>query len=86
MPIVHIDILKRPTAKKRALIEAVTRAVSETLDVAPEGIWVVVNELEKDQLAIGGQLMQDRVKPPLKTKAAPRSKTFAPNKQTRKRG
>lgn len=86
MPIVHIDILKRPTTKKRALIEAVTRAVSETLDVAPEGIWVVVNELEKDQLAIGGQLMQDRVKPPLKTKAAARRKIFVPNKQTSERG
>lgn len=60
MPIVHIDILKRPVAAKRKLARAVTDAIASSLGVAPESIWIVINEMAEDQYATAGTLHGDR--------------------------
>ena len=60
MPVVHIDILKRPVAAKRKLVAAVTDAIVASLGVAPESVWVVINEMEDDQYATAGGLHADK--------------------------
>lgn len=60
MPVVHIDIIKRPLAAKRKLVKAVTEAIVSSLGVAPESISVVINEMGKDQYAIAGRLYADQ--------------------------
>ncbi len=60
MPFVDIKILKgRTPEQKRNLVTEVTRAVSATIDVPTERIWVHVQEMEKDGFAVGGQLAVD---------------------------
>ena len=64
MPIVHIEILEgRPASKKRALIEQVTEAVVNTLEVRPEQVRVLVREVPPDQWAVGGVPMSERTTP-----------------------
>lgn len=67
MPVVHIDIIKRPLAAKRKLAKAVTEAIVQSLGVAPESIHIVINEMEKDQYATAGRLYADA--PTAKAKA-----------------
>ena len=47
MPIVHIEILEgRPASKKRALIEQVTQAVVNSLEVRPQQVRVSLRPVE----------------------------------------
>jgi 4-oxalocrotonate tautomerase len=60
MPIVHIEILEgRPASKKRALIEQVTQAVVDSLDVRPQQVPVLLREVPPDQWAVGGVPMSE---------------------------
>ncbi|MDD3182734.1 MAG: 4-oxalocrotonate tautomerase family protein [Alphaproteobacteria bacterium] len=59
MPVVHIDIIKRPLAAKRKLALAVTDAIVDALGVSPESICIVINEMDKDQYATAGRLHVD---------------------------
>ncbi len=69
MPIVHIEILEgRPASKKRALIEKVTNAVVDALEVQPAQVRVLLQEVPHDYWAVGGVPMSERAAP-----AAPRS-------------
>ena len=43
----------------RALVSEVTDAVARTVDVPPERVRVLVQELEPDRIANGGQLAAD---------------------------
>ena len=40
---------------KRELIQAITKAVSETLNVSAEQIYVIINEVPKDNWGIAGE-------------------------------
>lgn len=60
MPVVHIDIIKRPLAAKRKLVKAVTDAIVDSLGVSPESICIVINEMDKDQYATAGRLYADQ--------------------------
>ena len=60
MPVVHIDIIKRPLAAKRKLARAVTDAIVESLGVSPESISIVINEMDKAQYATAGLLYADQ--------------------------
>ncbi len=65
MPIVHIEILEgRPAQKKRALIEQVTQAVVNTMDVQPAQVRVLLREVPTDQWAVGGVPMSERAAAP----------------------
>ena len=61
MPIVHISIARgRTLDQKRTLVRKLTDVSEETLDVSPEKIWIRIDEFEKDDFAVGGELMSDR--------------------------
>ncbi|HWM65896.1 MAG: 4-oxalocrotonate tautomerase [Gammaproteobacteria bacterium] len=55
MPIANIQILAgRPAEAKRALIQAVTAAIVESLQVKPESVRVIVQEVPPEHWGIGG--------------------------------
>ncbi len=68
MPVVHIDIIKRPLAAKRKLAKAVTEAIVQSLGVSPESVCLVINEMGKDQYATAGRLYTDQAKAKATTK------------------
>jgi len=53
----------RPIEKKRALAEAVTKAVVEMLDAQPEWVTILIEEYERENLATGGRLHADKFGP-----------------------
>ncbi|WP_338075360.1 2-hydroxymuconate tautomerase [Brevibacillus invocatus] len=58
MPIVEIRILEgRSDADKEALIQNVTLAVGESLNVPVERVRVLIQELPHKHWAVGGQTM-----------------------------
>ena len=61
MPVITIRLGKgRPIETKRALAEAVTKAVVDTLDVRPEWVTVLLDEYERENWATGGELHADK--------------------------
>lgn len=61
MPIVAIKLAKgRPIEQKRQLVQAVTAALVETLDVKPEWVTVLIEELERENWATAGELHSDK--------------------------
>lgn len=61
MPIVTIKIAKgRTVDQKRALVRSVTDAVTDSIQVSPDKVWVHINEFEKENFATSGQLMIDK--------------------------
>jgi 4-oxalocrotonate tautomerase len=64
MPVITIRIGKgRPIGKKRAVAEAVTKVVAETLDVRPEWVTILIEEYDRENWATGGQLHADKFGP-----------------------
>lgn len=64
MPIVRIDMLEgRAPERKRDLIRRVTDAVAGALDVRPEQVRVLLNELPPEHWAVGGTSMAERAQP-----------------------
>ena len=56
MPIIHVEILPgRSGAVKQALAESLTRAVVDTLQVSPEKVRVLLQEIEREHWFVGGQ-------------------------------
>jgi 4-oxalocrotonate tautomerase len=61
MPIVRIDLLEgRAPERKVDLIRRVTEAVVVALDVLPEQVRVLLNEVPPEHWAIGGQTIAER--------------------------
>jgi 4-oxalocrotonate tautomerase len=55
MPIVTINILEgRDTEKKKELIKNVSASVIETLEVPPESVRVIINEMPVEHYGIAG--------------------------------
>jgi 4-oxalocrotonate tautomerase len=64
MPVVTIQVEKgRPIEMKRALTDAVTKAVTMALDVPPEWVTIIIDEVERENWAVGGRLQLDRFGP-----------------------
>ena len=64
MPVVTVCMEKgRPIEKKRALADAVTKTVAVALDVPPEWVTVIMDEVERENWAIGGRLQLDKLGP-----------------------
>jgi 4-oxalocrotonate tautomerase len=58
MPIVRIDLLAgRAPERKAELIRRVTDAVVASLEVRPEQVRVLLNELPPENWAVGGRTM-----------------------------
>lgn len=61
MPIVHIEILKgRTLDQKRALVEKVTEAISESITCPKEAVKIIINEFEAENYSAGGVLFSDK--------------------------
>jgi len=61
MPIVTIKLAKgRTVEQKRDLAKAVTDAIVSSIDVKPEWVTVLIEELERENWASGGQLHSDK--------------------------
>lgn len=58
MPIIRIDLLAgRTPERKLALIQHITEAVVTALDVRPEQVRVLINELPAENWAVGGKTL-----------------------------
>jgi len=64
MPVLTVYMEKgRPIEMKRALTHAVTKAVTAALDVPPEWVTIIIDEVEHENWAVGGQLQLDKLDP-----------------------
>ncbi|TAL95067.1 MAG: 4-oxalocrotonate tautomerase [Paraburkholderia sp.] len=62
MPIALIKILEgRGVEKKRRLIESVSRAMADSLEMPIDGVRVLVEEVPPDSWGRGGKTVADRV-------------------------
>jgi 4-oxalocrotonate tautomerase len=61
MPFVHVHIAAgRPLEKRRRLAQAITDAVAQILEVEPAATQVLIHEHDRDNWAIGGELLSER--------------------------
>ena len=61
MPFVHVHIAAgRPLDKRRRLAEAITDAVTEILELERGATQVLIQEHDKENWAIGGELLSER--------------------------
>lgn len=61
MPVINVKLVEgRTVEQKRAMIKAVTRAVSESLGVAESAIWISIEDMKPENFAQGGELRLDR--------------------------
>lgn len=61
MPIITIKLAKgRTVEQKRDLAKAVTDAAVSSIDVKPEWVTVLIEELDRENWASGGQLHSDK--------------------------
>jgi 4-oxalocrotonate tautomerase len=64
MPVVTIHMEKgRSIEMKRALADGVSKAVTAALDVPPEWVTIIIDEIERENWAVGGQLQLDKFGP-----------------------
>ncbi len=55
MPIIRIDIAKIPREQKLSLIEKITEVSSEITKIPSAAFTVLINELEDDNIGVGGK-------------------------------
>ena len=61
MPIVTVKMLEgRTDEQKRALVEKVTAAVSETVNAPKENVAVIIEEMSKNHYSVGGVRISDK--------------------------
>lgn len=61
MPIVEVKMLEgRPQEKKKEVIQAVTKAIIDTLGSKPESVRVLITEMPKNHYAVGGVLESEK--------------------------
>ncbi len=55
MPVVHIDLWEgRDRETKRKLIQAVSKAISDSLTIPVERIHIIINDVSKDDWGLKG--------------------------------
>lgn len=63
MPIVQVNMLKgRTLDQKRALVKRITEVLGETIDAPAHKVRIILNDMEHDMYAIGGELHADAEK------------------------
>lgn len=61
MPYVSVRMLKgRTKDQKKELAQAITKALAEICGARREGTTVVIDEVDRENWAIGGELMSER--------------------------
>jgi len=65
MPVITARILKgRSVEIKRRLASALTAAMADAIDVQPQSIHVLIEEYERENWALGGELYADKSSAP----------------------
>ena len=60
MPVAEIHLLEgRSLEQKRKLISEMTRVITESVDVKPEQVRIIIHEMPKAHFGIGGVLALD---------------------------
>ena len=63
MPIIHVHLIEgRSIEQKRAMVEKVTQAVCETVNVPPEHVKIIMHDMAKHDYATAGVLKSDEQK------------------------
>lgn len=57
MPVITLDTAALTKEKKAALVETLTRDASEITGIPREKFIVLINELDRDNIGVGGQLL-----------------------------
>lgn len=57
MPVITLDMAALTKEKKAALVETLTRDASEITGIPREKFIVLINELDRDNIGVGGQLL-----------------------------
>jgi 4-oxalocrotonate tautomerase len=61
MPIIQLNVAEGRTAEQKlAVMAAITDAVVRTLDVRPEQVRILINEVKDENFAIAGETMAMR--------------------------
>jgi len=61
MPIVNIYMYEgRPVDQKRKLVAEVTDAICRALDVGPEVVRIMINDMPRENMAVAGELNIDK--------------------------
>jgi 4-oxalocrotonate tautomerase len=61
MPLIQVSMARgRTTEQKRALLEAITRAVQESIGAPVASIRVWIHEFGSDEFIAGGEILADR--------------------------
>lgn len=64
MPVVTIQMERgRPVEMKRVLADAVTTAVAGALDLPADWVTLIIDEVERENWAVGGRLQLDKFGP-----------------------
>ncbi len=61
MPVITIDIATIPREKKAQLVKNLTRGASEITGIPEDKFVVLINELDRDNIGVGGMLLSDRL-------------------------
>ncbi len=60
MPIVEVHLFEgRNGEQKRKLVSEMTRVICEVLDVKPEVVRIILDEMSKENFAIAGTLVSE---------------------------
>ncbi len=60
MPVVQIDMLAgRTTEQRRQLVKKVTEALVETIHCPANAVTVIIRDMDKEHLGVGGKLSAD---------------------------
>ena len=60
MPIVVVNIKEgRTVEQKRAMVERMTRVICDTMEVKPDAVRIIINDMKNENFAIGGTLVCD---------------------------
>lgn len=61
MPFVRVDLASKLTKEQKALLaEKLTAVVGEITKAPPEVTYVIINELQHEDISVGGKLLADR--------------------------
>jgi len=61
MPIVNVKMIKGRTLKqKREMVKEVTDSIAKTLNCDKEAVRIIITELDKADISVGGVLRLDK--------------------------
>jgi len=59
MPVITVDISNLSNEKKAGLVKELTAKASEVTQIPAEKFIVLINEMERDNIGVGGKLLSD---------------------------